>query len=116
MEEEFVNYEEALALKELGIDIEYLMDFDLNNKTSLLDPDITSYRNEEDRVGAPLYQQAFKWFRDKHNLCNRFIYLVDVVLFEIVDKDGRVRSQSQRVSYEKADLEALKKLIELVKK
>lgn len=68
MEEEFLLYKEALTLKELGFDIECFMDFDLDDKTSLLDPSITSYTNEEDRVPAPLWQQAFKWFEKKYNI------------------------------------------------
>ena len=54
MNKEFVSYEQALALKELGFDEPCMSSRDINNGEGL--------------IQLPLYQQAFRWFREKHNL------------------------------------------------
>jgi len=70
MNKEFVTYEQALALKELGFDEPCLF--------HTLGGEINFYRNTQDYFpkndkngigfSAILYQQAFRWFREKHNL------------------------------------------------
>jgi hypothetical protein len=79
MNKEFVTYEQALALKELGFDEKCLAYW--FNETPL-NPEgqcLVYYRKPYDNVGitngiireygwAPIYQQAFRWFREKHNL------------------------------------------------
>ena len=54
MEKEFVTYEQALALKELGFDEPCMASRDMNNGEGL--------------IQIPLKQQAFRWFRDEHQL------------------------------------------------
>jgi hypothetical protein len=57
MEKEFVTYEQALALKELGFD----------EKCIATHGYIDLYINEEDgHLPAPLKQQVFRWFREKY--------------------------------------------------
>ena len=66
MEKEFITYEQALALKELGFDEPCFGRF----KDSL-DFQEGFYNRQIENTGwciAPLYQQAFRWFREKHNL------------------------------------------------
>ena len=61
MEKEFIPYEQALKLKELGFDKECLKRY---------------YEKElvgnggyfPNSIKAPLYQQAFRWFREKYRL------------------------------------------------
>jgi hypothetical protein len=66
MQEHFVNYNQALALKELGFDEPCLMQY---NKSGLVENIYgsfkNSYFNHADQVTAPLKQQVFKWFRDQ---------------------------------------------------
>ncbi len=69
MNKEFVTYEQALALKELGFDEPCLAGYDLNKSMYV------SYVSIEDsqyyssfELKAPLKQQVFRWFREKHNL------------------------------------------------
>jgi hypothetical protein len=65
MEKEFVTYEQALSLKKLGFNEKCLASY--SEKQKILG--IGQVINETKfNVLAPLYQQAFKWFRDKHNL------------------------------------------------
>jgi hypothetical protein len=118
MEKDFVPYEEALALKGLGFKMECI---------SFCWDDGVIYKgftkpfnhNKSDYISRPLYQQAFRWFRDNH--C--FIHRIDKELrgslptlysaFAYNDEHN-IRTK-QYVSYEKAELACLKKLIEIVK-
>ena len=82
IEQEFIPYEQALALKELGFDKPCLFWYNLsdNNKlatnaqfdsynpvtyTNITIPKRSSYNKELKAITAPLYQQVFRWFRDK---------------------------------------------------
>jgi len=123
MEKEFVPYEQALALKELGFDEPCIAYYENNGKNSLLVTDSVNFTNTDlkvEGISSPLYQQAFRWFREKHG------YYVD--LFVDDDKTfgfmisyfveiGRADKPIQRKynTYEEAELQCLKKLIEIVK-
>ena len=77
MEREFANYEQSLALKELGFDEEcfsfYGKDgscaefayYDLDRENSTMNSD---YMDGEKDCTAPLIQQAFRFFREKYGL------------------------------------------------
>jgi hypothetical protein len=63
---------------------------------------------------TPLYQQAFRWFREKHNLDVTIQHgkkYVAVVYSQLVNK-----SIDEYSTYPEAELSCLKKLIEIVKK
>ena len=65
VDKEFVPYEQALALKELGFNEPCLASYFHEGKRL----HITEYLNYgEYTTLAPLFQQAFRWFRDKHKL------------------------------------------------
>jgi hypothetical protein len=119
MEKEFIPYEQALALKELGFDepcfafylagaIRYKEYKDSQNKNSAF------YNNTV--ASIPLYQQAFRWFREKYKELKFFIKEEDFRdgLYEYDIKD--ILGVSGFKTYEDAELECLKKLIEIVKK
>jgi hypothetical protein len=128
MEKEFVPYEIALALKELGFDEPCFaiwsgfdeVNFSITDKIRLFSSKFNingtqssvSYINPTDnRVSAPLYQQAFRWFRENYDLyfpinlddCGQYY-------FEVNNEYDVCRN-----TYEEAELECLKKLIEIVK-
>jgi len=76
MEKEFVSYEIALELKELGFDEPCLFAYygksDISNfkeSDHVLcgDRHNTSFQ-KDGRVSAPLYQQVFRWFREKYGV------------------------------------------------
>lgn len=74
MNKEFVTYEQALALKELGFDDRTLTLWHIKREELISSPHkgiCYGYSNSLDKpwIAAPLYQQAFRWFREKHNLC-----------------------------------------------
>jgi hypothetical protein len=125
MNKEFIPYEQALELKELGFKEEcaahYLDVDDLELKWKI-------YRNlsfnTNNCLQAPLYQQAFSWFRENYELDSEiymnheygvkfYTYLVLKLEKSIVShKSGYAVKQN---TYEEAELTCLRKLIEIVK-
>ena len=123
MEKEFIPYEQALALKELGFDEPCFSYYKNDQLSDILEEVINSkmrnVNNEiDDYISAPLYQQAFGWFREKYYL-NSFI--VDsksyAWYFNINDMqtDDVISEVLYFKKYEEAELECLKKLIEIIK-
>jgi hypothetical protein len=122
MEKEFIPYEQALKLKELGFDepcfgfhskIHGLMMVKTSGSSSL-------YKDAGECL-APTYSQAFRWFRENYNL----ISSIDTIIYgctlneqefhyKIITNTG-VGSYGQFGTYEEAELECLKKLLEIVK-
>lgn len=77
MEKEFVKYEQALALKELGFDEESFGHYRTYGKNLFYATPIARNLPARYRViNAPLYQQAFSFFREKYNHVG-FIQLVE---------------------------------------
>ena len=108
MKKEFIPYEQALALKELGFD--GLCFGWYNQRQTFLWFDQDNFWDDMDEAEciAPLYQQAFRWFRKEHGL-RHFIeydnghYNAVVQSFLVYHCD----------THEEAELACLKKLIEL---
>lgn len=116
MEKEFVPYEQALALKELGFDEPCLSFYTYEGKFSN-ELSFNEYKNTALKTSAPLYQQAFRWFREKHELiaCPMFNRKVGY-RFEISINGGDSSCSTKFYgSLEEVQLECLKKLIEIVK-
>ena len=76
MEKEFLTYKQALSLKELGFDEHCLAFWDGKNTDTFYFNNIRDASGDyvpfqkHDRLkwfGAPLYQQAFRWFRENYN-------------------------------------------------
>jgi hypothetical protein len=126
MVENFCSYEQALALKELGFDEPCLAYYEVSDK--LKDNVRLKYIEHEEfnpakqpfnnDCLAPLYQQAFRWFREKYNIKGHIEaveYLdgtPDTYHWSIFNK---CNSGYDQLTYEEAELECLKKLIEIVK-
>jgi len=125
LEKEFVEYNEALALKELGFD-EPCFDYYIPNKNN--DPISKIFDNYElgkhnsnintiyknGIVSRPLYQQVFRWFRNKYNL-NAPITDNGLGQYDFRINHNSLWSGRVWDTYEEAELECLKKLIEIVK-
>ena len=130
MKKEFVTYEQALALKELGFDDISWFD----NQASLYDVngEHTMYTNygvmysglSDGYIPAPLKQQVFRWFREKYFLdCE--IYLQEEIghkfyhylVLQLVR--GNIEWKSKNTikfkTYEEAENAAIDKLIEIAK-
>ena len=119
MEREFVSYEEALELKQLGFDEPCLGRYDpLKVLVTISRPNNNSYYKGSvpSFISAPLYQQAFRWFREKHKLvsCIRTNFNVDFYYEIYIDHMNEMMSDYYK-TYEESELECLKELIQIVK-
>ena len=133
IEKEFIPYEQALALKELGFDEPC---FGYFNKTwskenELLFPqyvgELENWNNTQHLCSAPTFSQAFRWFREKYGLCSWIerMYTADSICYYRYTceykKDPSSKTHEVILSikeyntYEEAELACLKKLIEIVK-
>jgi len=119
MEKEFIPYEQALALKELGFNEDCFGWYNWTGK------DLSLTNNSYVDINptpAPTFSQAFRWFREKYYLhscisaMNNGIELLYAPLIDIIDKKHKaILDFDVYISYEEAELECLKKLIEIVK-
>ena len=119
MEKEFVNYEIALALKELGFDEPCFGYYNIDPQ--LKNPAFNMVKPFEHIwcLPAPLDQQAFRWFESKgyrnYVASNQFGGKVNY-WFAITPPEELTYSDSKgRNSKEEAELACLIKLIEIVK-
>ena len=130
MNKEFIPYEQALALKELGFDEPCLASWTYKTKERiptlygcgalLFDTDGLITNQTEDIIcSAPLYQQAFKFFRDKHKLAADIRSEHLGYYTSIVNRDVMIRIVMKPVNifetYEEAESACLDKLIEIIK-
>lgn len=123
IENEFIPYEQAWALEELGFDKPCFGYYLCKNSAFGIDLEITSNwidlsPYDSSSCKAPLYRQAFKWFREKHSYqsfispSNELTYLA--YDFTLKGFGGYFKSK-QFKTQEEAELECLIKLIEIVK-
>jgi hypothetical protein len=123
MTKEFIPYEQALALKELGFEyIATIFAYD-DAKELYTRSGIPHDFNIRGLLSAPLYQQAFRWFREKYDLFFN-IYSSDpartdvywnIFIFGKTKNRQDVKLEYVSMIYEETELECLKKLIEIVK-
>jgi hypothetical protein len=126
MEKEFITYEQALELKELGFDEPCFATFfsvgawQIDCVEGTLN--LKSNTDGEYSILAPLYQQAFRWFREKYDLDKTIDNWTEQPMNgEIWDKAYQYYINGEAYhpyfkTHEEAELECLKKLIEIVKK
>ena len=121
---DFIPYKEAKTLKQLGFD-EYCLGY-YNIDPYLPNPTFNLVKpfDHEWCLPAPLYQQAFRWFREKKlsdSCVCRYQGKNDggVYYYYVITKDFGVEETRHYkegfFTYEEAELACLKKLIELVK-
>ena len=81
MTTEFITYEQALALKELGFDEPCFGRWIEPTELSISAPADDEYCQKQHEFSwtalAAIYPQAFRWFREKHNLCGE-VYTVNM--------------------------------------
>jgi hypothetical protein len=134
---DFVPYQEALELKQLGFDEpcfgKWLSSLQSNWKDYELILEMGMNEEFEDNrnvyllqeaCSAPTYSQAFRWFREKYDLfgcidlqaCSPSHWFIRIDKIEI--NDYLYHSEDKNVkynTYEEAELACLQKLIELAK-
>ena len=114
MEKEFLDYPEALELKELGFDSKEFISY------VFVDTDNIFFESNgfcpNSSIWAPTFSQAFRWFREEYNFDsyirpNIVINIPKTYQFNINDNTYDTWYET----YLEAELECLKKLIEIVK-
>lgn len=127
MQKEFVPYDLALKLKELGFDEACLASSSPNYECYIpskggIYKNSKDFKNSDYAIACPTFGQAFKFFRDKYKL---FYHIMSIdparedvywkyIIFGKTPNRRDVRVQAFS-SYEKAELECLKQLIKIVK-
>lgn len=121
MEKEFIPYEQALALKELGFDepcFAYYLNRKLNifHNTSVNDRINSKTKDifSSDVIVTPTFSQAFRWFREKYGLHSYIEGSYPWFRYYINSDDDRWEG-FKHLTYEEAEIECLKKLIEIIK-
>ena len=117
MRREFIPYEQALALKALGFDEPCFGIWIESTELSISSPEDDEYCQKQHEFPwtalAPLYQQAFRWFRENHDL--------DIIDRPHIGKTKKyvcdpvnIRLEAKN-TYKEAELACLVKLIKIVK-
>jgi hypothetical protein len=134
MEKEFVTYEQALALKELGFNAIPIGGFKQgsifyfeNGKLYYDYLPMYSSSAHKGQIIAPLKQQVFRWFREKYNILHAIVVPIKITAS---DKEGYryswviIDEQEECIvddsllgysTYEEAENACIDKLIELIK-
>ena len=125
MEKEFVPYEQALALKELGFDGDCCQAYHINGENELSEfysnpPIVDEWLKKLPFIKAPLWQQAFRWFWNTQGLYVEFFVDDDQTFGFLISRfveEGRMDYPSKRgySNPEIAEFNCLKALIEMVK-
>ena len=129
MEKQFISYELALELKGLGCDEPCFAFYGLSRddyktiRLSIFQNLKTDYLSDVHHLDvtcdAPLYQQAFRFFREKYMLSGEIYIFKGFWNFDIeyFKNDIQLFTTTEIVfkTYEEARLECLKKLIEIIK-
>jgi hypothetical protein len=127
MEKEFVPYQQALDLKELGFDEPCFAAYE-DKKWQLGEvKNSMSYELclKTDVFPVPTFSQAFRWFREKYNLHSEILldqttqpkYCFEINKYEDFGNYEEIKIDEWFLyrTYEEAELACLIKLIEIVK-
>ena len=130
MEKEFVPIDESQELKELGFKEpvcgyyhklgdkkQTVLNVAWINMNSNIKPSSSDYY-----ISAPLYQQAFRWFRDVHNIDGWIVPFHSLdgkewcYIIETESIEDNLGTDDDYDTYEEAEIACIRVLIEIVKK
>lgn len=117
MNNEFVTYKKALELKELGFD-EPCIAWYVSEAHGLELGHVVKSDLFRDGLLAPLKQQVFRWFRNKHAIKPQLTTTYDEWDFYIPTSQYNeipIRESSVYWTYEEAESACIDTLIELIK-
>ncbi len=121
MKTEFVTYEQAVKLKELGFDEPCMFVHDTwGNTKNWTEDGEGEHRNSDKNASiyysAPLKQQVFRWFREKYGYWSYNKEATKVTCRFYIEKfDEKFFNSGLFGSYEEAESACIDKLIEIVK-
>ena len=118
MKKYFCNYEQSLALKELGFDEPCLAWYNWTGKELIF---TNNQHVDIDPTNAPLKSQVFDWFRKKYRLSvliNDCLddYIGEIIRWTLTDDKIIIEVPNRIKTYEEAESACIDKLIEIVKK
>jgi len=140
MKKEFVSYKQALELKELGFDVPCLAFYNTKVDESLSFVDLFGFLDEKIiddyyynslgiYVSAPTFSQAFRWFREKHNLFGvidcyvltplQWFIRIDKISNDLLEYKIDITNEPDSKTYstyEETEIACLEELIKIVKK
>jgi len=108
MEKEFVPYELVVKLKEFGFDEPCLCSWNFYTNELNFNGQPSTF-SSEDVIQLPLFQQAFRWFREKYGIVG-YCYIPN----ETGYWGHSFENKSKYDTYEEAELACLEKLIEII--
>jgi hypothetical protein len=124
MENEFVPYELAVKLKQLGFDEPCNTCYDKLGMTASYGKNVFDYKNYNTGgyvVSRPTYSQAFRWFREKNQLdtsintvYSKYNDTLSKKYSGVIDDKSVFTNIGFYDTYEEAELACLDKLIEIV--
>ena len=138
MEKEFIPYGLSVKLKELGFDEPCFGSYYNYSEENFKEGELGYDYRGELNIGyseyyygikyyilAPTWQQAFRFFRENYNTCVEIHETTDweedneswsfvIFKYRLGDNDGMISSIIDYGTYEEAELDCLKKLIEIV--
>ena len=127
MKKEFVPYELAVKLKELGFDepcLAFYLDNDKKSFTKCMErADTNAWLKEHmkvygDSTTAPLFQQAFRWFREKYGIYltieHSYYSKKWMAMYCKIDLTISPSLIFSKDTYEETELACITKLIEIV--
>lgn len=124
MTKEFIPYQQGLQLKELGFDEPCFGYWKSKNWLIQEKTRTDGYTHADQECSAPLYQQVFRWFREKHQIeaIVSCIYskTLDISYEErryhcYIVRNGITTKGTKFKTYEEAENVCLNKLIEICK-
>ncbi len=121
MKKEFIPYEQNLEIRNLGFDEPCIGFYNIDLDVIPIDSEPYTTKSKD---GAILYQQAFRWFREKYDLfgcidlqaCSPSHWFIRIDKIEI--NDYLYHSEDENVkynTYEEAELACLKMMIKISK-
>ena len=116
LEKEFVPYEQALALKELGFDEPHFKSYvGISNNGDIKDCTyvLCNGKLNNDDVSAPTFSQAFRWFREKYGLLSYVDKCLTDTFRYNLDLNGSMIGLSGHKTHEEAELACLIKLLDI---
>ena len=133
MEKYFANYNQSLALKELGFDMpcfRYIHTGDTGNNVDRYEETEPSrainFNHDSLCISQPLKSQVFEWVRKEYRIISVIDFYCDNDEWEDTMYEVRISEfkhfkthdsfvQSEYKSYEEAELACIDKLIEIIK-
>jgi hypothetical protein len=130
MNKEFISYEQALALKELGFDEPCFGYYNIDPQLKTPAFNMVKPFEHEWCLPTPTYSQAFRWFRQKYNIqgyiysstvrgnsektkqFTGYIWNINGIDMPFISTDARDELHD---TYEEAEVACLNKLIEICK-